>query len=174
MPAVILKRDGAWIRIPVQTPVSRLSVEPFCVEPWDRPLSHEEIDTCWLVGFGGCRHWALIVAVNTAVRHNGLPVSAGLRVLAHQDAVQIADREPLYFATDDVPRVQLHTGPESIRCPRCHSEVREGESIVRCPSCGIAHHEQEQRNCWTYASACSGCSQPTVVDAGLEWTPEEL
>lgn len=113
--------------------------------------------------------WVLFAEPMAEVRVNGLPVTAGIHVLADRDEIMLkGDR--LYFSTESLAAVEEYTG-KTLRCPRCKLEIAGGE-VVRCPNnkCKAVHHKE----CWTYASQCSLCPTPTELDAGFQWTPEAL
>jgi len=81
----------------------------------------------------------------------------------------------MFFSTERLATTEAYPGsPSRAFCPRCTQVIAVGEQAVRCPGCGLWHHGTEQLPCWTYGECCAVCSQPTGVDAGFQWTPEEL
>jgi hypothetical protein len=119
--------------------------------------------------------WALLVDPGARVLHNGQPVAAGVRVLAHRDALALeGGGEVAFFSTEEPARVEPFAGADAVTCPRCRGAIEPGTDSVRCPACGVLHHESEELGCWTYAQTCALCAQPTALDAGLQWTPEGL
>lgn len=177
MPAVFHKRAGRWCLAPVDASPSLLRLDPVSVTPSAATDLNSAADACLLVRVDGHNRWAALVAGDVALRHNGVPVAARLRVLEHRDALALDGLEgdgALFFTTEELAHVEPFAGAEPVSCPRCHRHVHPGHAAVRCPSCGVVHHESADRNCWTYAEVCALCSQPTALDAGLRWTPEEL
>ena len=117
--------------------------------------------------------WALLTDAAT-VRLNGLPVPLGLAVLDDRDEIRVADRGT-WFSTEVLPAVEPFPA-STIRgyCPRCKQAIEAAALAVKCPACGLWHHASEDLPCWTYAPACAACPQPTALDAGFRWTPEDL
>lgn len=123
---------------------------------------------------GRVRQWLLVVSDAQRLVHNGLPVfNAGPRVLAHRDALAVEGHAPVFFSTEEPARIEPFDGATAT-CPRCRDELLPDLPAVRCPKCGVSHHEMPDRNCWTYASTCALCVQPTPLDTGLLWTPTLL
>ena len=174
MPAIFYRFNGVWRCERVVTSHAVLRFSPVRIVAQDSGPSHESAETVTLMRFGPRHAWAAIVPDGFAFMHNGQPVRAGLRVLAHGDALAAESGAPVFFSTEEAPRIETFAGDESPCCPRCKSAVAGGQSVVRCPACGVLHHEHEDRRCWTYADACSLCPQPTALDAALSWSPEEL
>lgn len=172
MPGIFAKRDGQWRIHPVGMSPSLLRLDPASVEPSARLES--SANACLLVRIAGGRQWAALVADEPRVHHNGTRIAAGLRMLEHRDALALAGAESLFFTAEEPAFIEPFAATAAVTCPRCRGEVHLGDNAVRCPSCGVMHHETVNRNCWTYAPTCALCSQPTALDAGLRWTPEEL
>jgi len=81
----------------------------------------------------------------------------------------------MFFSTELLAGVTPYPGSERpILCARCKAEIATASPAVRCPRCGAWHHQSDELPCWTYAERCSVCDQPTALDAGFAWTPEEL
>ena len=122
--------------------------------------------------------WILLAGPAHDVRINGLPLAAGIRVLADRDEIRIAGRPHAYFSSEESPRVvpfPEHDRP--ICCARCQREITPGQAAVRCPICGVWHHQmpEEAFPCWTYADLCGGCRrQETKLEAEFRWTPDGL
>jgi hypothetical protein len=112
--------------------------------------------------------WVLLSVSGARVRVNGLPLMANISVLAGGDEIVLSDNR-MFFSTEVLAKIAPHAG-KVVRCPRCKLELKEGQSAVRCPACQAAHHEA----CWSYGSTCSICPAPTPLDAGYQFTPEEL
>jgi hypothetical protein len=125
----------------------------------------------------GFEHWTLLSPKHRTTRVNGTPVTAAVRVLKDQDAIAVTGGETLFFSAEKVVQILPYTGnDESICCIRCKLPLRPGTPTVRCPNpeCGFVHHETNDRPCWTYAEGCAACGYPTDLEAGLQWSPEEL
>jgi hypothetical protein len=114
------------------------------------------------------REWVLLVESEAKVHVNGLPVAANIQVLGDRDEI-LVNQERLYFSTE-VPATAGKYSGTTLRCPRCKLEINDGDQVVRCPGCKSVHH----KDCWSYAPTCSLCPAPTPLDAGYQWTPEEL
>lgn len=174
MPGIFHRLGGQWHLTPVVGSPSLLRLDPMSIEsPALKPVARAT-NECLLVCVGGQNRWATLVADDAGLRHNGTPIAAGLRMLEHRDALAVDGGEGSFFTTEELAHVEAYAGSAAISCPRCRSHVSAGDAVVRCPSCGVVHHEMADRNCWTYAEACALCSQPTALDAGLRWTPEDL
>ena len=119
--------------------------------------------------------WALVASSARPLRVNGVRASAGLRVLSDRDEIMIAEKDSLFFSTERRARVEPAPLVESaLTCPRCKSAIDAHTLAVKCPSCSVWHHEAETMSCWRYAETCALCDQPTALDAGYRFTPEEL
>ena len=123
--------------------------------------------------------WVLITAAGHDVRVNGDATLLGVRVLADRDEINVAGVGELFFSTESLARVEEFNGESTdttpaIYCPRCRQLVADGALSVKCPQCGVWYHETDELNCWTYAETCALCPQPTDLDAGFRWTPEDL
>jgi hypothetical protein len=117
----------------------------------------------------------LLLALPWRVIVNGVPVTSGLHVLDDRDDIRVGGLEPAFFSTERLARTE--SCPDSGRrliCPRCRQEVAAGTPAVCCPACGIWHHQADDLMCWTYADRCALCPQTTSLDAGYQWTPEDL
>jgi hypothetical protein len=135
-----------------------------------------------LQGAGG-EAWALVASRASRVLVNGLPVRHGLAVLADRDEIRaLACGEAssaawltCFFSTERLATVEPFpsTGRRG-SCPRCKQPLTPGEAAVRCPGCGLWHHATEDWPCWTHVEVCAVCDQPTALDTGFRWTPEDL
>jgi hypothetical protein len=115
-----------------------------------------------------------IVLAGEAIQVNGSPLGAGIAVLGDRDEIRIGP-ERAFFSTERLATVTIYPGGEhAVFCPRCKLEIAAGTPVVRCPSCNVLHHQSDEYPCWTYAERCALCDQPTALDAGFRWTPEEL
>ena len=164
-------RNGHWQGEPVPRSPYRLTLASMRLMPPDdegRCIPGEIL----LARTKQAGQWVLIAS--NSVLHNGWPISAGIRVLAHRDSLAIDGWAPVFFSTEEPARVQDFAARGPVTCPRCRTAIPPGAHSVRCPACGVVHHETKDRNCWTYAATCALCAQPTALDAGLQWTPELL
>jgi hypothetical protein len=163
---------GEWIATRLAAASALVSPRPFVL--------HEAGGACgaaWrLVRWGGRAEWAVLVPPGSRLLVNETPVTTGLRLLRHRDALRLAGEPPvLFFSTEEVPRVEpLEAVGDPLSCPRCRRPVDAGQAVVHCPACGLVHHQSPELPCWTYAATCAGCGQPTDLGAGLQWTPEDL
>ena len=119
--------------------------------------------------------WIILADVRHHVRVNGLPLPAGIRVLADRDEIHVEGKDPWYFSTEETARVVAFPGSDPrLHCPRCKRPIEVGQPAVRCPSCGVWHHQvpEEQFPCWTYSESCGACArQATALEAEFRWTP---
>ncbi len=135
---------------------------------------------------GPARGWCLVAAPAAEVLVNGLPLAAGMRVLRDRDEIRVGAAERYFFSTEEQARLEVYTPPEAEvedhqqgsagACPRCHTPIKPGDTVVRCAACGILHHQDEEQGlvCWTYTEQCALCNQSTDLEAGFAWSPEEL
>jgi len=106
---------------------------------------------------------------------NGLPVRAGIRVLAHQDEVRLASGAAFFFSTEQLARIEpLPAFGRRVNCARCQQPIEEASAAVRCPACDRWHHERPDLPCWSHVPKCATCPQATALDAGFRWTPADL
>jgi hypothetical protein len=175
MPGIFHKVDNQWRLAPVVAPCSLLRLDPARIKPFDAAHPGFAPPACLLVRVAGPNKWAALVPDGAAIRHNGVPVAAGLRMLNHRDTLALEGGESLFFTTEELAHVEAYAGP-TVTCPRCRREVLPGHASVRCPCCGVVYHEAPDRDlpCWTYSETCQLCPQLTALDAALRWTPEEL
>ena len=119
------------------------------------------------------QQWHLLVPHGVRVSVNGLPIMTGLRTLRDRDQITIGDRSA-YFSTEErVQRVAFPGAERKFFCARCRQELIAGVSAVKCPQCNVWHHQTEELPCWTYANHCGLCSQPTDLEAGYRWQPDD-
>lgn len=173
MPIIFHQRDGRWDAEPVSGSPGRLSLAPVRFTASDDGAGRFP-GPIVLARSDRERQWVLFVARTEHLLHNGQPVKAGMRVLAHRDSLALGGREAVYFSTEEAARIEPFAGPARSTCPRCRCEILPAQAAVKCPRCGVFHHETEERNCWTYGPTCALCAQPTAQEAGLQWTPEGL
>ena len=176
MPFIYRQQEGRWAAQPIAGSPHDLVLAPARVD-----RVGESDDPGAFAGAGLLMRamrddsaWVLLVRDGERVLHNGQRVTAGLRVLAHRDSLALEGEAPVFFSTEEAPCIAPFAALEKVTCPRCRDALSPGELAVKCPACGVFHHETGERNCWTYASTCALCTQPSALDAGLQWTPEAL
>ncbi len=118
--------------------------------------------------------WAVLADPGSPVLVNGTPVVGDLKILRDRDQLLLPTAGRAFFSTERLAEIipMIETARE-IRCPRCKTPVIKGSPAVRCPSCQLWHHQSDDRPCWSYSTVCGGCSQPTALDAGFQWTPDQ-
>ncbi|MBE7501330.1 MAG: hypothetical protein HS113_13695 [Verrucomicrobiales bacterium] len=162
--------------------VARLALGSYVITPGSQPLvrraragTHASFQAR-LVGSRtptGAERWALCSPPH-GIRVNGDPVCLGLRVLEDHDEIQAGPGERLFFSAERLAEiVAFPGGPRPVHCPRCHQLIEPGHLAVQCPGCQTWHHQSDQLPCWSYDARCALCPQPTALDAGLSWTPEQ-
>ena len=118
--------------------------------------------------------WVLIARADSGVSVNGIPLATGIRVVSDQDRIRVPSADDVYFSSESLARVEDFPGLDQISfCPRCKQEIERSARAVRCPACGVWHHQTDVLNCWTYAEVCALCTQPTDLNTGFRWTPED-
>ncbi|MEK6324295.1 MAG: hypothetical protein AABN33_21865 [Acidobacteriota bacterium] len=171
-------RDDAeqWAVLPLEHDAFTLAAsrpQPIC-----RPAGEGDVlSNILLVRTSGTESlaWVLVAGASSGVSVNGVPLATGIRVVADRDDIRIPGAESLYFSTESLARVEEFPGSDqTLFCPRCKQEIGMGTSAVKCPGCSVWHHQTEELNCWTYSEVCALCAQPTDLNAGFQWTPEEL
>ena len=119
--------------------------------------------------------WLLITQPGMEVRVNGNRLHLGVRLLRDKDHIHLGMLRHYFFSTEQLAAVT--SCPESERpvfCPRCKLPLITGRPSVQCPACATRHHQDDEKPCWTYAQTCAVCGQPTALDMGFQWTPENL
>ena len=123
----------------------------------------------------GSDEWSLLAAAAAGVRVNGTELVLGMRALRDKDDVSVGGQH-LFFSTEQLASVAPFVGlAQPAFCPRCKQGLERGVPAVQCPRCRAWHHHTETLPCWTYDETCALCQQqPTALDAGYAWTPENL
>lgn len=123
----------------------------------------------------GEEQWVLLCQAANPVQVNGRPVVVGARVLADRDGIAPGTGSTLWFCAERRAEIVEYVG-EPANCIRCKLPLERGTPAVRCPAagCGFWHHESSESPCWTYAEGCAACGHPTDLNAGYQWSPEEL
>jgi hypothetical protein len=117
--------------------------------------------------------WALLAPPRSQARVNGLPLTAGFRVLRHQDEVLLPSVARFFFSTEVLAQIQPFLGLDGegdACCPRCKQVLARGCASVLCPGCRVWYHASEALPCWTYSERCT-CGHPTALEAGFRWVP---
>lgn len=175
MPVIFHKHERQWHTLSISSQAGSFALDLARFDASGRPSADPSDVACLVLG-DGRGLWVLLVPAGGRLLHNGEIVTPGadIRVLAHMDCLSLDGGEPVYFSTEETARIEPFAGSTAVTCPRCRSEVHPGQAAVKCPRCGVFHHETEDRNCFTYATTCAVCAQPTALDAGLQWTPAAL
>ena len=143
--------------------------DEWCVVPLDRDelrlgLQFVAVDS----------QWAVFADPSSPAVVNGTPMVGGVTILRDRDQLVLPAVGRAFFSTERLAEiVPIVESAREIRCPRCKAPVVGGSPAVRCPSCQLWHHQSDERACWSYSSVCGGCSQPTALDAGFQWTPDQ-
>ena len=176
MPYIFHRCESQWAAKAVPASPSHLSLGPVSVLPTAQTAEGGS-------GVGVLMHgkrkghdnpWVLLLQPGQRVLHNGQPIAAGARVLAHRDSLALEGEEPVFFSTEEAACVEPFAGADPVTCPRCRDAISTGQPAVKCPGCSVTHHETHDRNCWTYAATCALCPQPSALDGALQWSPESL
>ncbi len=118
--------------------------------------------------------WVIVAGTDQTVHVNEFPLALGIRVLSDRDRIWVSNVGAFFFSTETLATVEPFPGAEQkIFCPRCKLEIEEGCTSVKCPQCSRWHHQSEEMKCWTYTRHCALCPQPTDLDTGYRWMPEE-
>jgi hypothetical protein len=133
-------------------------------------------------GGGTPEQWCALGRKRASIQVNGAPLLLGVRLLYDRDELVIrADGASAalhcFFSSEKLAEVLPYPGGDGpVRCPRCKQPIERNQMAVRCPNaaCGVWHHEEARLRCWTYAATCALCDQPTQLNAGFRWTPEQL
>jgi hypothetical protein len=171
-----VRADGEWQVLELAAGVYDLAASP------PRPVAATAEEAALgaaaalLVRAGECQGeaWLLVAGREARVAVGGEALVGGARRLADRDALRVGGGEELFFSSERRARVEPHpAGMRPLFCPRCKQAIAADALTVRCPACGAWHHESAELPCWTYAPACALCPQPTALDAGWRWTPED-
>jgi len=125
---------------------------------------------------GNEESWVLMTPTPNGIRVNGERLVLGVRTLADKDEIYVPEVGHLFFSTEKLARVEPFSQAEGRRlfCPRCKQEIQHAYLAVRCPQCTVWHHQSDDLPCWSYSDYCALCDQPSALDIGYRWTPEEL
>jgi hypothetical protein len=118
--------------------------------------------------------WLVMNLAPSGVALNGAPLRAGIRMLADRDEIRIAGLGRVFYSSERLARVQPLPGADRrIDCPRCMQEIHAGTPAVCCPRCERWMHMSDEFPCWGYSETCL-CGHPSALDAGYQWTPNDL
>jgi len=160
----VSRQTGEWDAVALKTGRHPLEDE-------DALLLQSTVDE-W--GDEADRIWTVLVGEHTDLHLNGEPLPVGVAVLTHRDELRCEGSPPVYFSTETQAEVVPYSRSDEPRCPRCAQSIQQSEDCVRCPSCGVLHHQRDDRACWTHVGNCALCDQPTDLDGSLQWSPEGL
>ncbi len=167
---------GDWEPVPIGRAVLGLAGDPPRVTVKDAPPAPRSgsaavVRRCDSAAGGA---WVLMAPADVNLHINGEPLPSGIRVLAHRDAVRLGHASPVFFSSEQLARIEPFPGSaQPTHCARSKSEIAAGTPAVRCVSCGLWFHETPELPGWTYSPTCL-CGQPTALDAGYTWRPDEL
>ncbi|MEQ1858748.1 MAG: hypothetical protein ABMA13_02300 [Chthoniobacteraceae bacterium] len=165
MPHLWITQNDRWFPLALSAPALALSPEG------TRPLERFDPAPAWLREV--CGDWVLL-ASRGSVAVNGSPLR-GLRVLRDRDELRFDGGARVYFSTEQLAAVRPHESDATLCCPRCKlASITRGVPTVTCPTCKAVCHQAEDLACWTYGPTCPLCDQPTALDAGYHWSPEDL
>ena len=126
-------------------------------------------------GKDGSESWMVMALPRRGVRVNGVRVASFVHVLTDRDEINVPGYEPVFFSTERLAAIEACPASDrALMCPRCRQAIAPGTPAVCCPACGVWHHEHGDLTCWTYAPSCALCPRVTSLDAGYQWTPEDL
>ncbi len=118
--------------------------------------------------------WVMVAPPDVEARINGIPLAAGLGVLADRDEIWVATGVSVFFSTEQRAAVVPFAGVGEGRCPRCQQDIQKDAPSVCCPKCRLSYHQSSDRPCWTYREVCAMCDQATALDGGFRWSPADL
>lgn len=121
----------------------------------------------------GPARWIVVQPASGVATRNGVRMGLCVAVVEHGDCLRAQPgAAPLWFSSEARPRVETCSGPPGASCARCRQPLRHDRPAVRCPRCDVWHHEDgSEQACWTYASRCARCEQPTSLGGALRWLP---
>ncbi len=167
----------AAARVPQAADPSFLDVAP------DAPADAADTVLLRRVSAASDETWALLAGPAARPLVNGLPAPHGIVILSDRDEIRWApphdqpsrSADPIFFSTERLATVTPYpAGGRLGSCPRCKQPLAAGDASVRCPGCNLWHHATDALPCWTYGERCAACQQLTSLDAGFQWTPEDL
>jgi Zn finger protein HypA/HybF involved in hydrogenase expression len=170
-----------WLSVEDQAAVFPLDGEAFSLtHPPRRILAPPDKDALLgaallKVGDPNGALWVIVAGSDQTVHVNEYPLLLGIRALEDRDRIWVSGVGSFYFSTESLAAVECFSGAgQKFFCPRCKLEIEEGQTAVKCPQCSRWHHQTDEMKCWTYTRHCALCPQPTSLDAGYLWMPEEL
>lgn len=176
--AHLFVRDASaqWAVLPLDGRAYDLGADP--PRAADSSLEDEEsASAVVLLGAGRAEPAArvLLAGPHAEVWVNGMPLLAGIHVLADRDEIRVGGTGTVFFSTESLPVIEKFPGGDRrIVCPRCKLEIEAGTDAVRCPGCSVWHHQLADRACFTYDEKCAACGNKSDLNAGYQWIPEEV
>ena len=109
-----------------------------------------------------------------AVHVNGGALDLGIHVLRDRDELRHGNAR-VFFSTESLPEVASFPGAEQPAfCPRCKLEILAAIGSGALPAVRRVAAPHGRAAVWTYADHCTLCDQPSALDGGFRWAPEEL
>jgi len=124
--------------------------------------------------------WMLLCGQQAELRVNGTRPLTQIAALEDRDEVVLLSpegncRRQYFFSTERLARVEPFPGAAGpFECARCGQPLEKDDAAVQCPACGSWHHAMQSLPCWQYNEHCAVCDQPTDLEAGYRWVPEEV
>jgi hypothetical protein len=173
MPAIFYRVNGVWCGERLVASYGELRFSPIRIVPHELEHSLQGGETIALMRIGPGHAWAAIVPDGFPLRHNGQPVPAGLRVLAHGDLLSAGSEARVFFSTEEAARIETFAGDES-PASRCKSAIAEGRPsfAARLAACCTTSARTARAG---PMPTCTLCPHPTALDAGaLSGLPKAL
>lgn len=125
---------------------------------------------------GSANGLRLLVGPGRRAWVNGSRVDLGTQLLEDRDLIRVDTGRSYFVSTERrMERRPFPGAAGSTDCPRCTEVIDPGSMAVRCPNCGVWHHQNGERDCWTYTPLCSQCDQSTELEgAGFRWVPSAI
>jgi hypothetical protein len=133
-----------------------------------------------LLLYAASGQWVLLCGRKADVRVNGVRPLLPIVAMQDRDEIFLGGRNgtrvwPSFFSTEQLARPEPFPGRAGpADCVRCGQPIEPGGLAVRCPACASWHHAAESLPCWQYDEHCALCDQPTDLEAGHRWVPEEV
>jgi hypothetical protein len=149
----------------------KLENTAWSLHPLDGTTTLGDATLACAVSADGAR-WVLLGP--PTVRVNGAPLVAGIAVLRDRDELWVHDAR-MFFSTETRATCVPFVGADRVVCcPRCTKPIAVDSAAIACPQCGVWHHQNDERECWTYSASCSSCAQATSLDAPYRFDPAVL
>lgn len=168
------KRGSDWA-------VAPLGEEAICVLADDGPtIAEGDRRDGVLLLRAGSGQWVLLCDREAGVRVNGGPPVSSIVALRNRDEIirpagNTGRLQRYFFSTEGLAQaVPFPDGADEMGCARCGQPLETGDLAVQCPACASWHHAGDALPCWQYDDHCAVCDQPTDLEAGYRWVPEEF